>query len=284
MAANGDLADEPHKTFANLGFWVRDSSSMSVHSKSSYGPSSQYSHLITRRLRELNVYSEMLPCTQKLADLTWKPKGIILSGGPYSVYEEGAPHADPAIFEVGVPILGICYGLKRLAWHNGKNVVAGTEREYGHSDLHAKRLNGHVNRLCKGLEDDLKVWMSHGDKLGALPPLFHTIATTRNAPFAGISHETKPIYGIQFHPEVTHTPRGTKLLENFAVEICGAKQDWTMAKFVDKEIARIRALVEEKGQVLGAVSGGVDSTGALASEAKQVKKKHRISRHRESLK
>ncbi|KAF8854195.1 putative GMP synthase [Acephala macrosclerotiorum] len=247
MATNGDIVDEPHKTFDTI---------LTLD----FG--SQYTHLITRRLRELNVYSEMLPCTQKLADLSWKPKGIILSGGPYSVYEADAPHVDPAIFELGVPILGICYGLQEIAWHHGKNVVAGTEREYGHADLQAQRVDGHVDKLFKGLEDDLKVWMSHGDKLGALPPNFHIIATSKNSPQAGIAHETKPIYGIQFHPEVTHTPRGIKLLENFAVDICGAKQNWTMAKFVDKEIARIRALVGEKGQVLGAVSGGVDSTVA----------------------
>ncbi|KAE8447706.1 GMP synthase (glutamine-hydrolyzing) [Mollisiaceae sp. DMI_Dod_QoI] len=247
MATNGDIVDEPHKTFDTI---------LTLD----FG--SQYTHLITRRLRELNVYSEMLPCTQKLADLSWKPKGIILSGGPYSVYEEDAPHVDPAIFELGVPILGICYGLQEIAWHHGKNVVAGTEREYGHAELQAKRDEGHVDTLFKGLEDELKVWMSHGDKLGALPPSFHIIATSKNSPFAGIAHQTKPIYGIQFHPEVTHTPRGIKLLENFAVGICGAKQNWTMAKFVDKEIARIRALVGEKGQVLGAVSGGVDSTVA----------------------
>lgn len=224
--------------------------------------SSQYSHLITRRLRELNVYSEMLPCTQKLSELSWKPKGIILSGGPYSVYEAGAPHVDPAMLELGVPILGICYGLQEIAWHNGKNIVAGEHREYGHAQLKASRESGRVDQLFEGLEDEIKVWMSHGDKLGGLPHGFHTIATTSNSPYAGIAHESQPIYGIQFHPEVTHTPRGTQLLKNFAVGICGARQDWTMSKFVDKEIARIRALVGEKGQVLGAVSGGVDSTVA----------------------
>lgn len=231
--------------------------------------SSQYTHLITRRLRDLNVYSEMLPCTQKLSELSWKPKGIILSGGPYSVYEDGAPHVDPAMFELGVPILGICYGLQEIAWHHGKNVVAGTEREYGHAEVKATRHAGHVDSLFKGVEDDFKVWMSHGDKLGALPPNFHIIAATSNAPFAGIAHETKPIYGIQFHPEVTHTPRGKDLLRNFAVDICGAKNNWSMSTFKDKEIARIRALVGEKGQVLGAVSGGVDSTVAakLMTEA-----------------
>ncbi|KAI9649976.1 GMP synthase (glutamine-hydrolyzing) [Ciborinia camelliae] len=225
---------------------------------------SQYTHLITRRLRELNVYSEMLPCTQKLADLDWKPKGIILSGGPYSVYEDGAPHVDPAYFELGVPILGICYGLQEIAYRISKdNVIAGTAREYGHADLKAKKIdNGHVDRLFAGLEDDVKVWMSHGDKLAALPEGFHTIATTQNSEYAAIAHESQHIYGLQFHPEVTHTENGIQLLKNFAVGICGAQTNWTMAKFVDQEIARIRKLVGEKGQVLGAVSGGVDSTVA----------------------
>ncbi|KAH9905764.1 GMP synthase [Xylariomycetidae sp. FL2044] len=225
---------------------------------------SQYSHLITRRLRELNVYSEMLPCTTKLQDLAWKPKGIILSGGPYSVYDKDAPHADPAFFELGVPVLGICYGLQEIAWRLAKeNVIAGTEREYGHADLTAQSHNGHVDRLFQGLaEESMQVWMSHGDKLSQLPQGFHTVATTRNSPYAGIAHESKPIYGIQFHPEVTHTPKGTKLLENFAVGICGATQNWTMSNFIDQEITRIRNLVGERGQVIGAVSGGVDSTVA----------------------
>jgi len=225
---------------------------------------SQYSHLITRRLRELNVYSEMLPCTVKLSDLPSKNlKGIILSGSPYSVYEADAPHVDPAVFDLGVPILGICFGMQEIAWHNGKNVSAGNKREYGHATVTVQRHNdAHIDSLFDGLGDSLEVWMSHGDKLSHLPPSFVTIATTSNAPFAGIAHEKKPFYGIQFHPEVTHTPRGTQVLKNFSVGICKAKQEWTMGKFVDQELARIRALVGNKGQVIGAVSGGVDSTVA----------------------
>ena len=207
----------------------------------------------------------MLPCTQKIAELSWKPKGVILSGGPYSVYWEDAPHVDPAVFELDVPILGICYGLQEIAWHHGKNVLAGEKREYGHAKLNVQRdgrKGTYCSRLFEGLGDQMEVWMSHGDKLSHVPPSFSIIATTANAPFAGIAHDAKPYYGIQFHPEVTHTPQGTKLLENFAVGVCGARQHWTMEEFVGKEIARIRALVGEKGQVIGAVSGGVDSTVA----------------------
>ena len=246
----GDLPPPPHTLFDTI--LVLD-----------FG--SQYTHLITRRLRELNVYSEMLPCTQKLADLAWKPKGVILSGGPYSVYANDAPHVDPAVFELEVPILGICYGLQEIAWHHGKNVAAGDKREYGHAALHVTRHGGNqsdVDRLFEGLEDSTEVWMSHGDKLSHLPESFVTIGTTSNSSFAGIAHLDKNYYGIQFHPEVTHTPRGIQVIRNFALNICNAKNDWTMSSFVDKEISRIRALVGPKGQCIGAVSGGVDSTVA----------------------
>ncbi|KAL8758781.1 MAG: hypothetical protein Q9184_003822 [Pyrenodesmia sp. 2 TL-2023] len=248
-----DVADSepPHKLFDTL--LVLD-----------FG--SQYSHLITRRLRDLNVYSELLPCTQRISDLDFRPKGVILSGGPYSVYDSGAPHVDPAVFELDIPILGICYGLQEIAWqHNQENVLAGEKREYGHARLALERHAGdpsQVNDLFHGVEDGIDVWMSHGDKLSQLPESFSTIAKTSHAPFAGIAHQEKRYYGIQFHPEVSHTSQGTKILENFATGICKARTHWTMDEFVGKEISRIQALVGEKGQVIGAVSGGVDSTVA----------------------
>ncbi|KAL8902707.1 MAG: hypothetical protein Q9207_004439 [Kuettlingeria erythrocarpa] len=227
---------------------------------------SQYSHLITRRLRDLNIYSELLPCTQRISDLDFRPKGVILSGGPYSVYDAGAPHVDPAVFELDIPILGICYGLQEIAWqHNQGNVLAGEKREYGHAKLAFEPQGGdpsQVNDLFQGVADGIDVWMSHGDKLSQLPESFSTIAKTNNAPYAGIAHQRKRCYGIQFHPEVSHTSQGTKILENFAVRICKARAHWTMDEFVGKEISRIQALVGDKGQVIGAVSGGVDSTVA----------------------
>ncbi|MCJ1421208.1 GMP synthase (glutamine-hydrolyzing) [Xylographa parallela] len=253
MATNGVILEEtePHKTFDTI--LVLD-----------FG--SQYSHLITRRLRDLNIYSEMLPCTQKLADLSWTPKGIILSGGPYSVYEPAAPHVEPAIFDLAIPVLGICYGLQEIAWHFGQNVLAGEKREYGDAKLSLTPCpTGPISPLFADMGAPTSVhtvWMSHGDKLSRLPPAFHTIAATPNAPFAGIAHDTRPLYGIQFHPEVTHTACGRTLLRNFATAICGARQNWTMTSFCDQEIARIRARVGPTGQVIGAVSGGVDSTVA----------------------
>ncbi|KAI4106798.1 MAG: hypothetical protein L6R37_002000 [Teloschistes peruensis] len=252
MTANGAAESAPpHKLFDTL--LILD-----------FG--SQYSHLITRRLRDLNVYSELLPCTQRVSELDFLPKGIILSGGPYSVYDEYAPHVDSAVFDLNVPILGICYGLQEIAWQHDKgNVLAGEQREYGHAKLMFEpRASGtlQVNELFNDIVDDIVVWMSHGDKLSHLPESFTTIAKTKNAPFAGIAHSSRPYYGIQFHPEVSHTSQGTKILANFAVRICKARQHWTMEEFVGKEISRIRTLVGEQGQVIGAVSGGVDSTVA----------------------
>ncbi|KAL1843059.1 hypothetical protein VTJ49DRAFT_3194 [Mycothermus thermophilus] len=145
---------------------------------------------------------------------------------------------------------------------NPENVIAGTHREYGHAMLKARSIDDHVDRLFEGIEDSMRVWMSHGDKLAKLPDGFHTIASSDNSEYAAIGHATKPIYGLQFHPEVTHTQNGTALLKNFAVGICGCKQEWTMQKFLEEAISQIRHTVGDKGQVLAAVSGGVDSTVA----------------------
>ncbi|KJK79922.1 GMP synthase [Metarhizium anisopliae BRIP 53293] len=222
---------------------------------------SQTSHLILRRIRALGVFAELLPCTTKVAELPWKPKGIIFSGGPSSVYDEGSPHVDPAVFELDVPILGICYGCQEIAWRiDSSNVVRGEAREYGHADVTITKVNSHADRLFAGLGDGISVFMSHFDKLINLPKDFVVIAATKNSEFAGIAHEEKPIFGVQFHPELEHTPRGTDLLFNFSVNICGAQANWKMGNFVELEIARIRDLVGPKALVIGGVSGGVDST------------------------
>ncbi|RBR23871.1 uncharacterized protein FIESC28_03340 [Fusarium coffeatum] len=224
---------------------------------------SQTSHLILRRLRSLGVYSEMLPCTQKIGELGWKPVGVILSGGPSSVYAEDSPGVDPAVFELGVPVLGVCYGNQLIAWRaNPKSVAPGVNREYGETQMAIHKVNGHGDRLFEGLGDSLNVVMSHFDKVVQLPDGFQIIATTKNSEFAGIAHETQPIFGIQFHPEISHTEKGTDIINNFATKICGAKADWKMDDFSTREITRIRQLVGENAQVIGAVSGGVDSTVA----------------------
>ncbi|KAI0445095.1 GMP synthase [Xylaria telfairii] len=222
---------------------------------------SQTSHLILRRLRALGVFAELLPCTTKVADLPWKPKGIVFSGGPSSVYDDGAPHVDPAVFDLNVPILGICYGCQEIAWRiDSKNVARGEAREYGHADVNIAKVNSHVDRLFAGLGDGISVFMSHFDKLVSLPTGFVVIAATKNSEYAGIAHEDKPIFGVQFHPELEHTPRGSEILRNFSVDICGAQPNWKMGDFVQLEIARIRELVGDRALVLGACSGGVDST------------------------
>lgn len=224
---------------------------------------SQYSHLIARRCRELNVYCEMLPCTQKIRELDWKPKGIILSGSPYSVYDEGAPRVDKDVFEMGVPVLGICYGLQEIAWTFGGKVDPHDRREYGKAMVEVvKSTSEHGNVLFKGEAESVPVWMSHGDQLSVCPPDFEVIARTPTAPFAALAHKNRPIYGIQFHAEVTHSPRGKELFRNFVSEICHCKQDWNMETFIDKEITRIRELVGPTARVLGAISGGVDSSVA----------------------
>ncbi|RDB29424.1 GMP synthase [glutamine-hydrolyzing] [Hypsizygus marmoreus] len=226
---------------------------------------SQYSHLITRRCREHHVYAELMPCTTRLKDIDFKPKGIILSGSPYSVYDKDSPHVDPAVFDLGIPILGICYGLQEIAWNLKGKVSPCEHREYGFAQIQIKKVDGaaaSVDALFEGLGDEMQVWMSHGDQLSELPPDFHVIGHTQSAPYAAIAHNSKPLYGIQFHPEVTHSPRGKELIGKFILSICGCRKNWTMEEFIGKEIARIREICGPKGRVIGAVSGGVDSTVA----------------------
>ncbi|KAL3895842.1 MAG: hypothetical protein SGCHY_004453 [Lobulomycetales sp.] len=229
---------------------------------------SQYTHLVARRIRELGVYCELLACTVSMSSLSFKPKGVILSGSPYSVYAPDSPHVDPALWDLGVPILGICYGLQEIAWTLGGKVISCEKKEYGDATIHLTP--NHSSRLFAnsgsndGSLESMQVWMSHGDQLESLPEEFSVIATTETSPFAAIECEKKKIYGIQFHPEVTHTPLGKVLLNNFVVGICGAEANWSMGSFVDREIERIRAMVGPTAQVIGAVSGGVDSSIAAS--------------------
>ena len=219
---------------------------------------SQYTQLIARRIRELNVFSVVLPCTAALDEIkALKPIGVILSGGPSSVYDADAPAADPAILQLGVPILGICYGLHFITHHLGGKVLSAPKREYGHAEV---RIEDRASKLFAGLPETMQAWMSHGDEAGKLPDGFKRIAVTDNA-LAAFSNEQKRIWAVQFHPEVHHTPLGSTLIKNFVFEICGAKGDWTAAHFIETTVAAIRAKVG-KGHVICGLSGGVDSSVA----------------------
>ena len=226
---------------------------------------SQFSRLIARRLREQNIYCELLQydaTRESVANLNLK--GIILSGGPASVYEAGAPQAPAWVFDAGVPVLGICYGMQLIAHQLGGTVAQGREREYGHAVI---RQDGERSPLFAGLDDEVPVWMSHGDRIDSLPPGFHALAASENSPIAAMGSDGG-IYGIQFHPEVAHTPQGAEVLRNFAYGVCGCTGDWTPGNFVAETAARIKAQVGE-GKVICALSGGVDSavTAMLVHEA-----------------
>ncbi|MDH5525955.1 MAG: glutamine-hydrolyzing GMP synthase [Nitrospirota bacterium] len=219
---------------------------------------SQYTQLIARRIREFNVYSEILPCTATLDEIKSKqPKGIILSGGPSSVYAKDAPKPDFGLFDLGVPVLGICYGMQLITDHFGGHVAAATHREFGRAELTID----HAAGLFDTLGGHSTVWMSHGDRIDRQPEGFVPIAHTANAPVAAFWNEQRRVWGLQFHPEVVHTPDGTTMLENFAFTISGCKPSWTMSNFVESEIARIREQVGAS-QVICALSGGVDSSVA----------------------
>lgn len=216
---------------------------------------SQYSMLIARRVRECQVYCEVLPHDapwEKVAPLN--PKGFILSGGPASVYDPGAPLPPSYIYESGLPVLGICYGMQAITKQLGGRVIPETKREYGHAVLHLSDLD---SPLFAGLPASTPVWMSHGDRIAEMPPGFSAMAHTENSPVAVMGNK-KGLFGLQFHPEVAHTPEGKTILKNFIYRICGCKGNWTMGNFVTENIAKIKEQVG-KGKVIGALSGGVDS-------------------------
>ena len=217
----------------------------------------QYSQLIARRIREQNIFSVVLPCTATLEEIrSYSPVGIILSGGPSSVYDQDAPVADQGIFSLRVPILGICYGLQYMAHALGGKVRAASKREYGHAEVEVKA----GSRLFAGLPAKLSVWMSHGDEAVELPAGFRLTASSPNA-VAAMENPEKKMWAVQFHPEVRHTPQGTDILRNFAIEICGAKPNWTAQRFIDETVAAVCQTVG-KGHAICALSGGVDSAVA----------------------
>jgi len=217
---------------------------------------SQYNQLIARKVRQQNVFSRLVPYDYPIEEIrSLRPEGIILSGGPASIYAEGAPRLDPRVLDLGVPVLGICYGLQAMAHALGGKVAPSSRREYGFARIETLR----GDPLLEGFADGSQVWMSHGDQVERPPDEFVTLARTESCPHAIIRHRDKPLYGLQFHPEVHHTTDGDRLLANFVLGICGAKPTWKMSSFIESETAKIREKVGDK-RVLCAVSGGVDST------------------------
>ncbi len=219
---------------------------------------SQYTQLIARRVREAHVYCEILPYRASLAEIKRRnAQGLILSGGPSSVYAEDSPHPDPAIWDLNIPILGICYGMQLMTEHFGGRVKRSDHREYGPAEIQVTKAEG----LFGGLGKKVPVWMSHGDAAENMPASFECLAKSGNSPFAAIANLKDKLYGVQFHPEVHHTPGGSTLLRNFIVDVCRVKPDWTMESFVQSQV---KAIQEQAGQgnVLCAMSGGVDSAVA----------------------
>jgi len=218
----------------------------------------QYAQLIARRVREANVFCRVVPFDRALeAARQQQPKALIFSGGPASVYGENAPHVDQAIFDLGIPILGICYGVQFTAWALGGKVERQDTREYGQAVIDVVD----ANELLAGIGERTEVWMSHGDALTGLPDGFKVLAKTRNCPFAAIGHPQRKIYGVQFHPEVYHTPKGRTILRNFLFSIAGLTGDWKMADFIEDQKRLIRERVGRDRVILG-LSGGVDSSVA----------------------
>ena len=223
---------------------------------------SQFTQLIARRLRELSVYCEILPFNTTVdAIRARKPIGLILSGGPSSVDEDGAPHCDRAVLDLGVPTLGICYGMQLMTDMLGGKLSRSGHREFGYALV--TRESGVPSRMLKGIPDELKVWASHGDFVSAAPPGFAVAATSLNAPVAVMEAPDRGYYALLFHPEVAHTDRGKELLRNFAFDVCGCTGDWTIKSFIDEATERIKTQVGS-GRVVCGLSGGVDSTVAAS--------------------
>ena len=218
---------------------------------------SQYNQLITRRLRDFGIYSELLPHDISMDQIRQiNPKGIIFSGGPNSIYDQNALKVDPEIFKLGIPILGICYGMQLMASYLNGKVEKADNSEYGRADIEVEDTN---SVLFAGLPKDEYVWMSHGDLVTGAPAGFETVASSKNCPIAAIANDQAKMYGIQFHAEVRNTQYGLDILRNFAFKVCGAKADWSMTDFIDLQIAEIRKTVGDKKVILG-LSGGVDSS------------------------
>ncbi len=227
---------------------------------------SQYTQLIARRIRELGVYSEIRPYDTPLDEVRkLHPRGIVLSGGPASVYEPEAPIPDPGVLELGVPVLGICYGLQLITHLLGGKVEKATRREYGRAELRVDA----DSPLFAGLPRELTVWMSHGDRVEQLPAGFRVVARTDNSPVASVEHTEKRIFGVQFHPEVVHTPLGAEILKNFAFRICGCRGLWNPRSFIETAVEAIRSRVGGE-RVLCALSGGVDSSVAAVLVSRAV--------------
>ena len=222
---------------------------------------SQYTQVIARRVRECNVYSVIVPFNLPATELAaMKPSGLILSGGPSSVYAPKAPLPDKNLFALGVPVLGVCYGLQLLAQFLGGKVEKGLKREYGKGTLTVKDADC---ALFAGLSKSLQVWNSHGDKLTRIPAGFKPVAVTENSEYAAVEHRERRFFGLQFHPEVAHTPRGREIISNFVHGVCGCGKGWTMRNYVDQAVEEIRAQVGQEHVILG-LSGGVDSSVAAA--------------------
>jgi GMP synthase (glutamine-hydrolysing) len=220
---------------------------------------SQYTQLIARRIREFNVFSVVLPCTVPLEEIRrYNPVGIILSGGPSSVYDADAPPADKRLFELGLPVLGICYGLHFMVHSLGGKVLPGAKREYGHAEVTVEHS---ASRLFQGLPATMNVWMSHGDEAKELPAGFRLVAQSPNA-IAAIENDEKNYFAVQFHPEVHHTKLGKEVLKNFVFGICKAQANWTPQRFIDETVAKVKETVGPHGRAICALSGGVDSSVA----------------------